>query len=997
MTTGMDRFTLAIEAAPGVEDHALTAARRRVIDAVVGAGAPPTVGVRRWRLLRGPPGVDRAQLQSFADAVVDPIAERGAVWEEAAPATCGAAFVHVALHAGLTDDEGDAAGRAFAWISGAAPPAPGFGAEELWAFDAPLSPAALAAAAQAIANTNVHRVVFGALPQALAPRAQVRLRGSGEVEVLPLGQLDDEGLRALSAARALGLSVTELRAIQAWVADPAVQAQRAAHGLGALTDCELEVFAQTWSEHCKHKEFAALIDIDDEERGGQRQLDGLFKQTIRGPTLDILGELQARGQEWVVTVFSDNAGVVRVDEELNLTLKVETHNSPSALDPYGGAITGILGCNRDAVGTGCGGGRLLFNTDVLCFGRPDHAEALLPGQLHPARVMEGVHAGVADGGNKSGVPTLGGALLFDTRFSGKPLVFCGSAALVPRTLGGRPSHLKDVQPGYRVVTAGGRVGRDGIHGATFSSHELVEGQSGGVVQIGSPFIQKKLFDFLEEAAAAGLVAAVNDSGAGGLSSSVGELARLSGGVRLDTDQVPLKVPGLRPWEIFVSESQERMSLAVRPADLPALRALAAQRDVELADIGEFTADGLLSVWHGQTPVCALDMEFLHEGVPRLRLSARVEAPVVTPNPPLPSDLGPTLCAVLSHPDVCSREAFVRAYDHEVKGKTVLKPYSGAGGRAPQDAGVIRLRAGARRAVGVSHGIAPHYGDLDPYAMGQGVVDEAIRGLISVGARLPVHGAGPLDAFAGCDNFCVPDSVVDPVKNPDGREKLGKLVRIAEGMADAVRAFGVPLISGKDSMKNDLRSGGRKISVPPTLLVTMAAVLPDGDRVVSSEWKAEGDVIFLIGQTEDELGRSALLRTLGLEGGRAPRLRLDAAVARYGRMAEAHAHGLLRSSHDLSDGGLAVALAECCIGAGLGAVLATPPGAEGLGWWFSESHSRFVVSVAPAHAAGIEALFGADATRLGQVGGAALVVDGAPVASVEALRQAYERPLLAGEA
>ena len=981
-------LTLVLSAAPGVADPAVTEALPRVRVALGRRAA-----LARHRLLRAPPGIEHAELKRLAEAIADPVAERAWVLEgqipNDLPGTFGAngRFVHVALHHGLTDDEARSADRAFGWVMGREMPAPGFSAEDLWSVEGDLSDVELALVAAALSNPNVHMVARGGLPFALPPRRAVELKGSGAVKVLPIIGLDDAALNALSSERQLGLSTVELRAIRDHFSEPAVLEARAAVGLSDPTDAELEIFAQTWSEHCKHKEFNAIIDIDDMDRGEPRQLRALFQTCVRGPTEEVVKKLNARGQDFVVTVFSDNAGVVRVTPDLHLTLKVETHNSPSALDPYGGAITGILGCNRDAVGTGKGGGRLLFNTDVLCFGLPDATGPLLPGQLHPRRVMEGVHAGVADGGNKSGVPTIGGALIFDPRFAGKPLVFCGSAALVPRFYGEEPAWQKDVQPGHRIVTAGGRVGRDGIHGATFSSHELAEGQSSGVVQIGSPFLQKRLFDFLEEAAAAGLIAAINDSGAGGLSSSVGELARESGGMRLDTAAVPLKFPGLAPWEIFVSESQERMSLAVAPDKRAALFAMAAQRDVELADIGEFTDSGRLEVHHDGAPVASLDMHFLHEGVPRLHLQAVVRPPVVAPSPAIEGALGELLLRVLAHRDVCSREAFVRAYDHEVKGKTTLKPYAGPTGGAPQDAGVIRIRHNEPRGVAVAHGIAPHYGDLDAFAMAQGVFDEAVRSLVSVGARLPGAGGGTFDAFAGCDNFCVPDSVYHPEKNPDGYEKLGKLVRMAEGMAELVRAYEIPLISGKDSMKNDLRAGGVKISAPPTLLITMVATLPDVERVVSSEWKADGDVIFVVGQTYDELGASVLCRVLGHSGGRAPVVRPEAALARYSNMAAAHAAGLLRSSHDLSDGGLLTAIAECCIGAGRGAALQAPAG-WGAAEWFSESHSRFVISAAPADVNALQAIFGEDIQALGRVGDGALTVDGATLATVQGLTEAY---------
>lgn len=931
------------------------------------------------------------------DAIADPIVDEVAVTEAVGIGHAGT-YVHLARLPGLTDDEGRSAELSLALVTGQAVAPWTLFSEELVVFDDVFSDETLRTIAHAIlGNPNVHELTWGRLPFLPKRPARVSLTAVPRVDVIPLPPHDVE-LAALSKERSLGLSTAEMKAIVGYFATPEVRAARSGAGLSeSPTDCELEIFAQTWSEHCKHKEFNATISVDDRELGEKRTVRSIFKSYVAAPTREVQKILDARGQSFVVTVFDDNAGIVKVDATTNLTLKVETHNSPSALDPYGGAITGILGCNRDAVGTGRGGGRLYFNTDVLCFGPPSYQEPLLPGQLHPARVFEGVHAGVRDGGNKSGVPTVNGALVFDDRFAGKPLVFCGSAALVPTHAAGEPSWTKDVRPGDRIVTVGGRVGKDGIHGATFSSHELREGQSRGVVQVGSPITQKLVVDLLEEAAAKGLVVGVNDSGAGGLSSSAGELARVTGGARIDTSRVPLKYPGLLPWEIFLSESQERMTLAIRGDKLEAFFALAHARGVEAADIGEFTASGNLEVVHGAIPVAHLDLRFLHEGAPPLFLEAIVEPPQRTSVAPFVGDLGELLLRVLGSPNVASRESVVRAYDHEVKGKTVVKPYMGEQGGAPQDAGVLLVRHDGHEGVAVSSGIVPRYGDLDPYAMAQGAFDEAVRALVSVGARLPCDAEGPFEAFAGCDNFCVPDSVFHEAQNPDGREKLGKLVRMAEGLAEMVRAFEIPMVSGKDSMKNDFRAGGRKISVPPTLLVTMIAKIRDVRRVVTTEWKAPGDVIFLVGETHDELGRSIASELLGELGGSAPRVRIAETRALYTMMAEAHAKGLLASSHDLSDGGLAAALAESCIGAGLGAEVELSC-AERSAYvsLFSESNARFLVSVKPEDEGALTQIFGPRATRLGRTAGDALSVTSAGeklfTLSLAALTGAYQTRL-----
>jgi phosphoribosylformylglycinamidine synthase len=730
------------------------------------------------------------------------------------------------------------------------------------------------------------------------------------------------------------------------------------------TRTELGVFAQTWSEHCKHKEFNAEIRF----RGASGEVTtvrSLFKTFIQGSTEQIREVYAAAGTDFLVTVFKDNAGVVKLDDDQLLVLKVETHNSPSALDPLGGAMTGVLGVNRDAFGTGKGGAKLLFNTDVLCFGPPDYARPLLAGQLHPRRVFEGVREGVEQAGNQTGVPTVNGALVFDDRFAGKPLVFCGTAALMPVWYRLTPSHLKELQPGDRVVMAGGRVGQDGLGGATFSSAELTNAATRSVVQIGSPITQKGLSDFVEEACALGLVSGCTDNGAGGLSSSVGELAQETGGAAIDLSLVPLKVPGLQPWEIFLSESQERMTLAVRPAQLAGLRALARARHVEVSDLGEFTASGRLDVRHGQITVASLDLHFLHHGVPKKVMEAEWSPPPAAEPALVEGDLGADLLALLGSHNICSREKVVRQFDHEVKGRSVLKSYMGPRGKAPQDAAVLRVGLDGDLGLAVASGICPKYGDLDPYEMSAGAFDEALRSLISVGVPLPRPGTSTV--ISACDNFCVPDSAYDAVGNPDGKEKLGKLVRMCQALYDSATFFLVPMTSGKDSMKNDFRVGGVKISVPPTVLYTMVARLDDVTRAVSAEFKQAGDAVLRVGHTHDELGASEHYRLKGALGAHVPRVRPHDARRVYQKMTELHALGLLRSSHDLSDGGLAVALAECALGAHLGARIDLPGGGlSARAELFSESHSRFVVTVSQENLARALDVLGPDGALLGEV-------------------------------
>ena len=768
-------------------------------------------------------------------------------------------------------------------------------------------------------------------------------------------------LLELSRERLLALSPAEAEAIRAHFAAAAVQARRREHGLGAeATDVELEVLAQTWSEHCKHKIFNADIVYTD-ERGRSKTIRSLFKTYIQGTTERVRAALGA--DDFCLSVFTDNAGVVRFDDAWSLVFKVETHNSPSALDPYGGALTGIVGVNRDPFGTGRGA-ELLFNTDVFCFASPFFEGPLPPGLLHPRRIYEGVRLGVEHGGNKSGVPTVNGSLTFHERFLGKPLVFCGTGGLLPATIAGRPGHEKWVDAGDRIVMVGGRIGKDGIHGATFSSLALNESAPATAVQIGDPIVQKKMFDFLLAARDRGLFNAITDNGAGGLSSSVGEMARLSGGARLALDAAPLKYPGLQPWEIFVSEAQERMTLAVPPGKLDALLALSRTMDVESTVLGEFTASGwLMATYRGET-VCALELGFLHDGVPRLRIEAKWTPPKTkAPRLRAPADLSGTLKTLLGRLNVCSKESIVRQYDHEVQGASVLKPFQGAANDGPGDAAVLRPVLCSLRGIAVAHGLAPRYSELDAGAMAACALDEAVRGVVAVGAD-PAR-------IAGLDNFCWCDPLPGPT-NPDAAYKAAQLVRAARAMHEVAVAYGVPLISGKDSMKNDYVSGGRRIAVPPTLLFSALAIVPDVRRAVTMDVKAPGDRVALLGETRRELGGSELYAQLGIGGGDVPRVKPAAARARYRTLHQAMLRGWVRSAHDCSDGGLAVALAESAFAGGLGLDLRLDELARGEGLapfelLFSESPSRLVVTVSPAHAADFERLFAGQACAwLGEV-------------------------------
>jgi phosphoribosylformylglycinamidine synthase II len=734
-------------------------------------------------------------------------------------------------------------------------------------------------------------------------------------------------------------------------------------GLGSkITDVELECLAQTWSEHCKHKIFNARVTYQA-ENGSLQEIDSLFDTYIKGSTKEIrkrLGE-----NDWCLSVFVDNAGIIRFNDDYNLVFKVETHNSPSALDPYGGALTGIVGVNRDPFCTGKGA-KLIFNTDVFCFAPPTYDKPLPQRILHPRRIYEGVREGVEHGGNKSGIPTVNGCIVFDERYLGKPLVYCGTGGIMPAQIDGIPTHGKEIRQGDRIVMAGGRIGKDGIHGATFSSEELHEGSPVTAVQIGDPITQKKMTDFLLIARDRDLYRAITDDGAGGLSSSVGETARLSGGCDMDIQKAPLKYPGLQPWEILISESQERITLAVPPEKLETFLELGQKMGVEATALGIYGDSGIFHIRYGEKTVAFLDMDFLHSGVPQMRLKAKWSPPKhLEPDFPEPVDLGKSLNDMLGRLNICSKESVVRQYDHEVQGGSVVKPLVGICNDGPSDAAVIRPVLESYEGVVVAQGICPRYSDIDTYHMAACAIDEAIRNAIAVG--------GTLDRMAGLDNFCWCDPVQSD-KTPDGEYKMAQLVRANSALYDYTTAFGVPCISGKDSMKNDYQIGETKISIPPTLLFSTIGKMEDVRNAVTMDAKKAGDLVYVLGGTFPEMGGSEWYALHGYVGNQVPVVHAAKAKALYEALSQAIREGLVASCHDCSDGGLGVALAETAFAGGLGLSvnLALVPN-KGITrndtLLFSESQSRFVVTISPERKAAFE-----DVMRDAVMGQAGVVLD-----------------------
>ncbi|MCX8195262.1 MAG: phosphoribosylformylglycinamidine synthase subunit PurL [Candidatus Micrarchaeota archaeon] len=814
--------------------------------------------------------------------------------------------------------------------------------------------------------------------------SRVEASGGGLVCEICL-EVPDKKLLEISRRRILSLSLAEMKCIKKHYSDPDTLSVRKHFGLPpAPTDVELECIAQTWSEHCKHKIFNASITFKKGKK--PHKINSLFKTYIRGVT-----EKLKRKKKWLVSVFSDNAGIVEFVPGWNVAMKVETHNTPSALDPYGGALTGILGVNRDILGCGLGA-KPIFNTDVFCFADPFFKGEIPPKLFHPRRVLEGVRSGVAMGGNASGIPTINGSLYFDERYLGKPLVYCGTAGIMPSEIMGRKTHQKKAMPGDRIFMVGGRIGKDGIHGATFSSVELHEGSPTSAVQLGDPYTQKKMLDFLLEARERGLYNAITDNGAGGLSSSVGEMARDSGGAILHLDRAPLKYPGLDPWEIFLSESQERMTVAVPPSKAGEFVQLARLRDVEVSDLGEFTQSGFLHVKYGAKTVAYLDMDFLHNGVPQMKLEA-AEAParLSEPRQPLSQNYTSELLSLLSRPNICSKEYIIRQYDHEVQGSSVIKPLCGKRGEGPSDAGVVAPLLGRKEGLAVSNGMCPRYSDIDAYQMAANAVDEAVRNCIAAG--------GSIEKMAALDNFCWPDPVFSK-DNPDGKHKLAQLVLACQGLHDACLAYGIPLISGKDSMKNDYRHGKWRISIPPTLLVSALAMVEDVSQAITSDFKQEGDFIFVLGETKNELGASEYYAMKGVLGANVPKVNFAKNYALYRKLSAAISRGLVSSCHDCSEGGLAVALAECCIGGEIGAEIELTKYAGKLTAeqvLFSESAGRFVVSVKKKNEkAFLKAMKGSPVAKIGQVKGKELAISirgqQAVFASVNELRHAWKKTM-----
>jgi phosphoribosylformylglycinamidine synthase subunit PurSL len=791
-----------------------------------------------------------------------------------------------------------------------------------------------------LANDAIEQVVVGPLP---FERLEFGSPYEFRLVHVPIRQLDDAGLARLSREGQLYLSIAEMQTIQKYFReldrDP--------------TDAELETLAQTWSEHCSHKTLAGRIRYSGPD--GSRSFGNMLKETIFAATMQIRQSLGK--DDWCVSVFSDNAGIVRFDDSQNVVFKVETHNHPSALEPYGGANTGLGGVIRDSLGTGMGA-RPIANTDVFCFAAPDTAiDSVPPGALHPRRVMQGVVSGVRDYGNRMGIPTVNGAIYFDPRYVGNPLVFCGNVGLIPRD-----KSFKEPHPGDYIVAIGGRTGRDGIHGATFSSAELThesESVSGGAVQIGNAITEKMLLDVILAARDRDLYHAITDCGAGGFSSAVGEMGE-SIGAEVWLDRAPLKYDGLSYTEIWISEAQERMVLSVGPEQWEALSVLASSEGVEATIIGKFVPTRRLLLKYGDQQVADLPMEFLHDSRPPVVREAVYVAPEERElDWPSAIDYADTLVKILGSLNVASKHWVIRQYDHEVQGGSTIKPLVGANNDGPSDAAVVRPVLDSRRGVAIACGMNPRYSDFDTYHMAASAIDEAVRNCVAVGAD-PAR-------IAILDNFCW--------GNTDRPETLGSLVRTALACHDVAVALGTPFISGKDSLNNEFRyldaaGGSRSISIPSTLLISALGQVEDVSKCVTMDLKQAGNAIYLVGLTHNEMGGSHFALVHGRRGGRVPRVEPTVARRTFANMHQAISQGLVRACHDLSEGGLAVAIAEMAFAGGLGIDVDLPASDEGAHadaiTLFSESNTRFLCEVPQGSADAFERQMSGVQFRIGNV-------------------------------
>ena len=737
-------------------------------------------------------------------------------------------------------------------------------------------------------------------PQTLIISGQI-----GKINTIPIRNMGDKELMALSQ-NTLFLTLEEMHTIQNYFQkigrDP--------------YDAELETLAQTWSEHCGHKTFKANLIIDGQE------VVPLYRR-LKDAT-------KAINHPRVISCFKDNSGVFKINDQYGVCMKVETHNSPSALDPYGGAMTGTGGVLRDIVGTGKGA-KVIASTDIFCLGPPDLAEEKVPeGCKHPRFILKGVIRGVADYGNQMGVPTVNGSLHFHEDFRAKPTVIVGAYGLISidKAQKGEP------ESGDLVLSVGGKTGRDGVHGATFSSAEMTaetEKVNASAVQIGDPIEEKRAFDAILEMSAQNIIKAITDCGAGGFSSAVGEMGSKTG-VSIDLEKAPLKYLSLDPWEIWISESQERMIIALSPENLGKAQAIFSKYNVEGTVIGTFTDDQQLRVRYNGETLCDLPMDFVHGGLAQLSLEGKTEkfkfeepsASVLQKN-----NYNEALKTIMGNYNVCSKELIVRKYDHNVQGTAVQMPFAGGNHQSPNNASVLEPLPGMKQGVVIGHGLNPILNRLDPFLGSKWAILEAVANIVA-------QGADP-ENIALLDNFIYP--------KPDSKY-LADLSRAIDACVETSKELGMPFISGKDSLSSTYRRGDKVIHIPPVLCVSAVGIIEDIEKTISSPFKKSGNKIVLIGETKPELGGSIYYDSLGYVGTQVPTIDTKLAFQIFKAIHQGIKQGIILSCQDISEGGLISSIAEMSFGELFGTkIVASVEGMKDYEWLFSESPGRFVCEVA----------------------------------------------------
>lgn len=772
---------------------------------------------------------------------------------------------------------------------------------------------------------------------------KVALDHKPSVSVIPVESV--EQLRRISDQRNLALHPGDIPVIRDYFLKQHVLDERGTVGLSSPTDIELEYISQARSDHCNHNTFRGRFRYRESKTDSLQIVDNLFKTCIEAPTLALM-----ENKPWVKSVLWDNAGVGLLDDEHYYVITGETHNSPSNMEAYGGAITGIVGVYRDPLGTGKGS-KLVMGGYGYCVGPVDYAGDFKP-RLHPRRLLDGVIEGVRDGGNKSGIPTTFGQVMFHPGYLGKCLVFVTAVGVMPAQIQGQPAELKKTSPGDLVIMCGGRVGKDGIHGVTAASESFSENTPAGHVQIGDPYTQKKMHDFILEARDHGLIRFITDNGGGGLSSSVGESAGFSNGCEIMLDKVPLKYEGLDQWEIWISESQERMTVAVAAEDLDKFMSLSEKHAVESTVIGRYTDSGKLHItYEGET--CAfIDLDFLRSDFPQWEFEAQWISPesrgLHEPVLSIPTDYNRLLLNMLSGTNIASKEWIARQYDHEVQGTSVIKPLVGADQDMNSDASVIRPILNSQKGLAFAQSLLPFYSAIDAYHMTSCSIDEAVRRVVAVGAD-PEH-------IGGVDNFCWPNIRFDAESNPDGKFKAAQLVRSCMALKDICLAYGIPLLSGKDSMYVDGHLTGRygeshKVSALETLQFSTIARIENIEKCVTMDVKVPGDLVYVLGTTRNELGAGEYYDHLGYIGRNVPQVHPQESLELYRAVHRVIDDELAASVHGVFRGGLGVHLAMIAMGGSLGVEVALQNvPTEGLlrddVILFSETPGRFIITIDP---------------------------------------------------